>query len=523
MKKWLLFFSVSALAFIIACSNGDDALYEPSDSMDISIAAKMTVDLDSINLQTKSDTIRSTDTMTFIAEIFPSRSIRMQKYYWTLDDEIWAYEFSFRNSIPDPGHHVVTLVLIDFFGDTLTDTLNVWVGNPPILNEKSIIPQQETQGIPPEEGVSFSWSAYDPDSLYDLHYRFRLTSLSREVLLDTVLDNPYVTYRLPLSSLETYYWEVDAYNEIGMVSPTSISGKFYTKGVEGESGINGNLEISGNKNSSEQVDVVLQFQDTTGKTVTTDTVSGYTASKVSYTVKPLKAGKYKVIANIPSYPDYKPDTTSIQLRPSEIYNIEEQYLIDMTAPLIKSAGTGSDTLDFADTLKFSVKDYGSRFEDINLRVFLEDSPLSTDAVKITEDTMTVLLPSSAKSIGMRLLIISATDPSGNKTDKTFYIKPTIHWFECNNDTTLYTNDILELYIRDTNPYGFEPDSFYFDIIKNNPVIAISAENSISLKVLYTTFPDSVNHVRTGLRYKNGLVQWRNWTVNRIFATRSENE
>ena len=76
MKKWLLFFSVSALAFITACSNGDDALYEPSDSMDISIAAKMTVDLDSINLQTKSDTIRSTDTMTFIAEIFPSRSIR---------------------------------------------------------------------------------------------------------------------------------------------------------------------------------------------------------------------------------------------------------------------------------------------------------------------------------------------------------------------------------------------------------------------------------------------------------------
>jgi hypothetical protein len=41
--------------------------------------------------------------------------------------------------------------------------------------------------------------------------------------------------------------------------------------------------------------------------------------------------------------------------------------------------------------------------------------------------------------------------------------------------------------------------------------------------MYTTFPDSVNHVRTGLRYKNGLVQWRNWTVNRIFATRSKNE
>ena len=522
MKKWLAFFSVSVLAFIMACSNGDDALFDTDESMDISISAKMTIDLDSINLQTKSDTIRATDTMTFIAEILPSRSIRMQKYYWTLDGETWAYEFSFRNSIPEPGHHVVALVLIDFFGDTLTDTLNVWVGNPPILNEKSIIPQPETQGIPPEEGVSFSWSAYDPDSLYGLHYRFRLTSRSREVLLDTVLDNPYLNYRLPLSSLETYYWEVDAYNEIGMVSPTSISGKFYTKGVEEESGINGNIEISGNRNSSELVDVVIQFQDSTGKIAATDTVSGYTANKLSYTVKPLKAGKYKIIASIPKYPDYKPDTTTVELRPSEIYNIEEQYLIDMTAPLVKSA-TGSDTLDFADTLKFNIKDYGSKFESITLRTFLEDSPLDDDVVKITEDSITVLLPKSAQSIGMHLLIISATDPSGNKAEKTFYIKPTIHWFECNNDTVLYTNDILELYIRDTNPYGFEPDSFYFDIIKNNPVIAISAEKSVSLKVMYTTFPDSVNHVRTGLRYKNGLVQWRNWTVNRIFATRSENE
>ncbi|WP_290744004.1 hypothetical protein [Fibrobacter sp. UBA4309] len=523
MKIWLAIFSVSVLAFIIACSNGDDALFDTDDSKDISISAKMTVNLDSIHLQTKSDTIRTTDTMTFIAEIMPSRSIRMQRYYWTLDGETWAYEFSFRNSIPEPGHHVVALVLIDFFGDTLTDTLNVWVGNPPFLNEKSIIPQPETQGIPPEEGVSFSWSAYDPDSLYGLHYRFRLTSRSRETLLDTVLDNPYLTYRLPLSPLETYYWEVEAYNEIGMASPTSITGKFYTKGVEEESGINGNIEISGNRNSSEQVNVVIQFQDSTGKIAATDTVIGYTANKLSYTAKPLKAGSYKVIASIPDYPDYKPDTITVQLRPSEIYTIEEQYLIDMTAPIVKSAGAGSDTLDFADTLKFCIKDYGSQFESISLRAFLEDSPLDTDVIKITEDSMAIFLPSSAKSIGMRLLVISATDPSGNKVDKTFYIKPTLYWFECNNDTTLYTNDILELYIRDTNPYGFEPDSFYFDIIKNNPVIAISAEKSISLKVMYTTFPDSVNHVRTGLRYKNGLVQWRNWTVNRIFATRSKNE
>ena len=153
MKRFLILAAFLALTFL-ACTNSDDALYDESSNSSISISAKLLLEKDSISRQGKADTVRPGDTLTFIADIEPSRSIRIQRYYWTLDGDKWASEFSFRSNISEPGHHEVVFVLVDYFGDTLTDTLHVWVGNLPILDEKAFIPHPGTQQIPTESGIS---------------------------------------------------------------------------------------------------------------------------------------------------------------------------------------------------------------------------------------------------------------------------------------------------------------------------------------------------------------------------------
>lgn len=519
-----LLISILLAALLAACTNSDDALFDASESSSISISAKLSIEKDSVSRQGKADTICPTDTLTFIADVEPSRSIRMQKYYWTLDGEKWAYEFSFRSNIIKPGHHKVALVLVDYFGDTLSDTLNVWVGNLPVLDEKTIIPLPGTQQIPPESGVSFAWHAYDPDSIYSMHYRFVLMDKNLKTVLDTLVDESNLVYNKPLDPLEQYTWYVAAFNDIGLTAATTISGSFFTKGAKDESAIVGSIQTSAiaNRISSDSITVTLTFLDSSGAVVSTDTLGGYTDKALRYTKKPLAAGVYKLVASLPSLTDYAPDTLSVQLLPSEVYNAETLHLTDIVPPAIWSVPT-ADTLDFVDTLRFFVKDGGTELTLNNVQLNFDGKRI-TDGISFNNDTLTFVLRDFPESVTYRLLSLSATDLSGNTNKRSFYVKPTLSWFECNSDVTMYDEQILEVFIRDTNPYGFEPDSFFFDIFKNDQAAAYKANGkSHSIKVTYNAFTSTVNHVRTGIRYTNGVTKWKEWNVNRIFKARSEIE
>lgn len=523
MKHFLILAAFLALTFL-ACTNSDDALFDASESSTISISAKLSLEKDSISKQGKADTVRPSDTLTFIADVEPSRSIRMQKYYWTLDGEKWAYEFSFRSNIINPGHHKVALVLVDYFGDTLSDTLNVWVGNLPILDEKAIVPRPGTQQIPPESGVTFAWHAYDPDSIYSMRYRFVLKDANRKTIVDTLIDKPNLEYKKSLDPLTQYSWSVYAFNEIGMAASTAISSSFFTMGAKGESAIVGNIQTSAyaSRFSSDSICVSLTILDSSGKVISMDSLAGRTDSILRYTKKPLPPGSYKIAASLPRLTDYLPDTLSAQLLPSEVYNAETIYLNDIIPPTIRAIPS-SDTLDFLDTLRFFVTDGGTALSLDNIQINFNGRRI-TEGTSFKKDTLTIALNDSPESVSYRLLTLTATDLSGNKNKKSFYIRPTQDWFECNGETTLYDEEILEVFIHDTNPYGFEPDSFYFDIFKNDQAAVYKATgDSHSFKVTYGAFPAVVNHVRSGIRYTNGIIKWKEWTVSRVFTTRSEGE
>jgi len=519
MKRALLI-----LAFLIAsCSDSDDFIFDQAEQTEISISAMLSTELDSINRKGKADTIHPRDTLTFIAEIDPSRSIRMQKYYWTLDGHRWASEFSFRTNIAEPGHHKIALVLIDYFGDTLSDTLNVWVGNPPVLNDSLIIPLTGTQGLSPDEALSFAWNAYDPDSIYDIRYHFTLSNRSNDTLLDTTLSNSYLVYKKPFQPLETYHWQVSAYNEIGMEAQQTIDGTFHTKGIKDESCIIGEIQTSGHKNrhSSEKIKIQVSFIDTSGKAIMTDTLAGATNSTLEYKTNPIPAGTYKVVASSIDFSDYLGDSTTVKVLPSEVIQAKSLFLADMIPPTISSVKDNADTLDLGDTLLFHVEDNGDNLSPEDISVTF-DSKSIDGTISLKNDTLVVPMTGAPHSTTFRLLTLSATDLSGNESKRSFYVKPDRFWFECNADTTIYEGEVLRLHVEDTNPYGFEPDSFYFDIFTTDQPITIHATNPyVSFLVTSGAFSETTNHVRTGVRYTNGIIKWREWNVTRSFTTRSK--
>lgn len=525
----IAFFPVFFALLFFACTNSEDFLYDESDSMPISVSASFSLERDSSTSTGKTDTISPGDTVAFIAEINPSRSIRMRESFWTLDGNPWAAEFSFRSCIRKPGPHDIAFVLIDNFGDTISDTLHLWVGNPPVLNDTLIIPLPGTQHIQPEKGLTFAWNAYDPDSLYSLHYQFKLMDKDGETVLDTLLDDAHLIYRMPLNPLEKYSWQVRAINEIGMPSAKNIKGYFYTQGVLNESSIFGNIQTSGfgNKDAAEKMDISISFIDSTGKTVAKDVISTHSDKMVPYQKKPLPPGDYKIVAKSIDFSDFKPDTLQVRLRPSEVYNAETLFLNDVIAPTITpiSPDTQSvtDTLPFADTLRFVISDNGDRLTLQDLTVSFDGKTIS-EGLTFENDTLAIPMASFSNSTVFRILTIKVIDLSSNTKKAHFYIEPTIDWFECNGDTMIYKNDILELFIKDTNPYGFEPDSFFYDVFANEPASAFNAvEKSHTFKITSGAFKKSFTTVRSGIRYTNGITKWKKWSVTLIYAERVRNE
>ena len=193
----------------------------------------------------------------------------------------------------------------------------------------------------------------------------------------------------------------------------------------------------------------------------------------------------------------------------------------MIPPTISSVKDNADTLDLGDTLLFHVEDNGDNLSPEDISVTF-DSKSIDGTISLKNDTLVVPMTGAPHSTTFRLLTLSATDLSGNESKRSFYVKPDRFWFECNADTTIYEGEVLRLHVEDTNPYGFEPDSFYFDIFTTDQPITIHATNPyVSFLVTSGAFSETTNHVRTGVRYTNGIIKWREWNVTRSFTTRSK--
>lgn len=465
MKKCLLgkntpFILVAVLTIALSlcgCSDSDQYLYDDEDSVVLQIHAEMATSYEIDSVRVREDTVSSKDTLVFIGEISPSRQAHYREYYWTLDGKDFSNDMNFRKPVVKPGYHEICFVVMDYYGDTLRDTLRLWVTNPPIIEPQGFIPAVGSQGLSPKEGISFAWHGYDPDSISKVYYRLEIREpkglaytydLHRELytssnpILDTLIETPYFTYwdnpksYHRLENLKFYTWEVRAVNEFGLESDSLIQGAFFTKGNRNEGGIQAFIRFSNESlydryYSSYNGRIRLDILDSLSNPVT-ERELGLDSNQT--VVSPLKPGRYKLIASLPKLTDFNPDTVDVVVLPREIAIADTLRLSDTIPPssrILTPEGLlfDADTLDFGDTLRFYFEDHGG---DLRQDVFWNGQDLRGYDYRNTvynsdhtADTVFITLPKSYKSWTHQLLTINAYDYSGNLNSKTYVIKPSL--------------------------------------------------------------------------------------------------
>lgn len=372
----------------------------------------------------KRDTITLGDSLIFLTTISPSKSIRLQKYYWTIDNRFFANEYSFKGSVFEPGQHQIAFVLIDFFGDTLSDTLTLFVSTPPELNTQSYIPLDYTQSIDPSDFLSFVWEGHVEDSLWQVSYDFTLKdSKTDEILVDTTLHSPQFTYTKGFKTLNKYEWTVKVRNQLNQTSQKTLQACFFTSGIHNESGISGILKTTSSEEISKFNLTLLNETDS----VLREIKNLETDERGFFELKPLNPGSYSLIVAAAEYEDFSLDTIRFSTTAKILTEIPEIILKDNVNPTIQHESK-RDTINIADTLKFFVHDGGGKLSLSKISAQLESTVLPT--IQLSGDTLLIPLPSFIEnSWTFRVLTVSALDHSGNKISRTFYIRPKLSYEE----------------------------------------------------------------------------------------------
>lgn len=510
MKKFLPAFCLFLLAcgaFLnTACDSLDDnGRFDTSDADTVNVRVYLTHSLDSTGTRLKADTLLPTDSVILIAVISPGKSIKMQDYFWQMDSRTIGYDFSFKTGIREAGHHTLRFVIIDRFGDTLSDTLGVWVSRPPVLNDSEFIPGDRSQGIDVSSGVSFAWAASDSDAGARLSYHFLLEGAD-SVYADTLIGVPYFHYSGRLPGLRKMNWKVTAADEFGFCAKDTLRAAFYTAGIGQESAVF--AQVSSGPDSVRAA-VRATLLNGSGKSISVDETFGATGE---FRAAPLSAGKYKLYFYNPLYPDYQRDTLSVTLAAGESLDLGAVALPDTIKPVISAAGTSGDSLARADTLRFIIRDGGGTIGSGLCRIYLDGSLYTAWTLK--KDTLRVAIP-AAVSIGWQPLRIQVYDNAQNFSKRTFYIGPGSPFISTLPDTLAATSDSA-IGIPVANIYaGLTPGRFYWDIDSDGSWDMEAAAGGMEYATrnfALSLFKTSRTKVTVAIGYTNGIIARKSFTL-----------
>lgn len=419
--------SLFAIAIIfVAC--GDSYLYDEDknkENSNVEVAAYMLTSLDSADVKFKEFLIVPGDSIIFTSKVFPFKAISNNRYFWTIDGNDFANEYTFKNTVNEPGAHTVAFVFVDYFGDTLSDTLHLTVATPPLLDCTNFIPAIGTQNINPYEFMNFAWNAYEPDSMWNVNYKFYIAEFgATKHLIDTVLTQAHFTYIAGFKPLKKYEWSVNACNELGQCAKNILNGNFFVKGAVGENAIMVKFRTTDLSNAALYKLNIFVFDENDSVIVAT-----FTNSSENITIGPLPNGNYKIKANVLDYNDFSFNDLLFELKGDVVLDLGEQTLVDSLAPIIISELL-QDTLNVLDTLKFLVRDGGGKIVANKISVQLDN--LSIIDFKYENDTLKV--PLKDKILwSYKIITVSALDLSGNKSSKNFYLKPNSTLAEVSSD------------------------------------------------------------------------------------------
>ena len=509
--KFLKIFAIAAFASLLqSCFNSDDHIFDKSEAIDIKIEAAIAKSITDLSSGIKADTFHVSDTIFFLTTINPNKNIQVQNYHWLMDGKYCSSEYNFKKQITEPGHHKFTFELKDYFGDMHYDSLDVWIADNPTLNDSAFTPANGTQAIDPFEAIYFTWSAKTEGIKLAHYYRFTLSEQdfanadSKFTKIDTILYEPNFIFHNKLNQFKKYNWSVRAYNEYNFASTQKIESSFYTKGFPGEGSLQATVDIG--QATLVPMQLTLKNKDDFNKHF--DFKFNLSSANNNISLGVIPAGTYQLILSS-DYSDFGTIIKDVKINESFVTIEKNLKLVDSIAPTIISTAN-RDTLDFADTLQFIVKDGSGDISPQSINVSLENEVILDKFYK--DNILTVVLKETDKSWTYRILAISATDGSKNIFNKYFYITPSILWFTTNSDTTIASNELINVFIHEKNPFGFVPDSLQiFNVTKNKTIISVPNTTSFTAELEANLF-EAEQTIKSIVIYKNGLRQSKTWKL-----------
>ena len=520
MKFARIYFLVAIVWLFQSCFDSDDHIFNEAEATDIKIEATLARSTAPILNSVKADTFNINDTIYFQTMVSPNKNIRAQDYHWLMNGQYCSSEYNFKKQITVPGYYKFTFILKDYFGDMHYDSLEVWVADNPVLNDTLFIPAAGTQAIDPYESIYFSWAATTAGTR--LAHRFHFTLSEEEFAnteskftgIDTIIDEPHFVFHNELNPLTKYNWTVQAFNEYNFPSSEKIESFFFTKGFAGE----GSLQATIKTSQHSSIPVQLSLTDKMDENKVFKYNFSITQTKNEISLGAIPEGTYK-LAMRSDYSDFGTTTKDVTIRDGFITILDDIKFIDSIAPSIASV-TNLDTLDFSDTLQFIIKDKGGMLNKQSLAVSLESDLITDHFYK--DSILTVILKDTDQSWAYRILTVSATDGSNNKTTKAFYIIPSLLWFTTNSDATIASDESILLFINDNNPFGFKVDTFeFFNVTKGESIVSLTKtdKNSFSAELEASLF-DKEQTIKSTVIYTNGITQSKTW---KLFVNDSETE
>lgn len=420
-KLFFSFFSFIIVLILSSCETGEDSLFNGSDlSESISIDAYITHSLDTASHRLKTDTLHPNDSVIFLVSVYPSKAIHMQNYFWKINGIKRGTEFSFRSAFQNPGKQTAIFHLVDYYGDTITDTLTIWISNPPQLNDSLFIPAKGTQQISTENGISFVWQANDLDTNDPLHHHFHLFN-SETSFVDTIVYEPYFNYPYPLPPLHQFFWSVETFDSFNMKASQKIESSFFTKSYSPDKGAVV-IPVS-SQNSILYPKLKYQITPKSGQTLpplVLEQKDNYFA-KGNALLNDLEKGDYEIQLFHSEYPDFNMSPVSFSIRNNEVTLLDSLTLKDTIPPIVKDLKSDLDSLTIADTLSFIISDGGVPLTKNNIQVYFDSQQFVSWSY--SDSLISVVISEEKQNDFFHLLSFKILDNSSNVTKQTFYLSP----------------------------------------------------------------------------------------------------
>ncbi|MBP5247306.1 MAG: hypothetical protein J6Z31_05540 [Fibrobacter sp.] len=499
---------LASLVFLLACSEGD-ATFDTDDAEVVTVKAYMMKLGDSANTRLKQDTLLPADSIVFLANIEPSRSIRITEFYWQIDSSTTHSEFSYRTNVPNAGKHTAKFILLDRFSDTLQDSVTFWIAPYPVLDLQNWIPKNGTSAVPTEKELSFAWNVTIENPLAVTKYPF-LLKCGTDTLADTLLSSPQFVYTKGFPALQRCAWTVFATDNFGRSSAQKIQSDFFTGKDSNEDSLGSAYAILDLPNSALKDSLQFKLFDSAGSEVSVQE-SFMDWNESVFFMGNLPAADYKVQLFHPVYSDYTSDTISFSVQSGKVTHIPNISLADTVKPEIFCADCSKDSLSWEDTLKFVIEEKGLPLFSSSIRVTFDGS--TTSKWNFNEDSLFILTSDLSKSFAWHPLTISFSDRAGNYTSKSFFVEPGNSCVETLTEATIHVENSITIPIRNLCS-NLTPKRFFWDIDQDgNWDGEMAADGDFAFKTFSgSLFHLFANEILVTILYESGATYKATFTL-----------